>query len=235
MRIERIQAVPVRVPRAKPMRSAATERPLVASEFGIVRVAVAGGIEGIGEISMNLEPSGAAQCADVTRVLAPALVGKDARDIQGALVAMDSVLQGGEPAKAGVEIALFDALGKALGVPVYQLLGGRARESVAVRWGLGFGEPAAGVEEASSWVERGFRTLKVKIGRPGTGLDASMVAAVREAFGDSIQIVVDANAGYDSPGLAVKELARLEEFDLQLIEQPLAASGSRGWPRCADV
>jgi L-alanine-DL-glutamate epimerase-like enolase superfamily enzyme len=221
MTIESIVAIPVRVPRAKPMIAAGTAAPLVHSDFGIVRIRDSDGREGIGEVSMNLGRTGAIQCDEVNRILAPALLGCDGGDIRSALVRMDAVLDGSEPAKAGVEMALFDLLGKALGVPVYQLLGGRVRPSVPVRWGLGFGDPAAGVAELAHWIERGFHAIKLKIGRPGTDLDLEMVRSVREAYGDLITIMVDANTAYPTPLDALGELRRLEPYDLQLIEQPL--------------
>lgn len=221
MKIDSIVAVPVRVPRAKPMIAAGTVTPLAYSDFGIVRVRDADGREGIGEISMNLGRTGAILCDDVNGLIAPALAGHEARDIQGAVRLMNQALDGSEAAKAGVEMALFDLLGKELGVPVHQLLGGRVRESVRVRWGLGFGDPQAGVAELEHWVGRGFRAIKLKIGRPGTDLDVEMVRTVREAFGGEITIMVDANTAYSSPLGALRELRRLEPYDLQLIEQPL--------------
>lgn len=221
MKIESIVAVPIHVPRTKPMKSAGSSTSLSFSDFGVVRVRDEDGREGIGEISMNLGRTGAIQCADVNAIIAPALVGKDAFDIQGAVVAMDAVLTGSEPAKAGVEMALFDLLGKALEVPVYQLLGGRVRESARVRWGLGFGDLQAGLQELHSWVSKGFRAIKLKIGRPGTGLDLELVSAVRAEFAEEITIMVDANGGYRTPVEAIQELKRLEPFELQLVEQPL--------------
>jgi L-alanine-DL-glutamate epimerase-like enolase superfamily enzyme len=220
--IEFVEAIPVRVPRSKPMISAGTDRPLIASDFGIVRVRDSDGCEGVGEISMNGASSGALQCARVSRSLAPALVGRRAFDVRGAIAAMDEALRGFEPAKAGVEMALLDLVGKQRGVPLYELLGGRVRDCVTVRWGLGHGPPEAGVEELQVWLGTGIRTAKIKIGRPGADLDRDMVRSVRESVGPDIAIVVDANAGYASPAEAIHELARLAEYDLQLIEQPVA-------------
>jgi muconate cycloisomerase len=229
VRIAAVEATPVRVPRAKAMRSAGSAGvSLSASDFGIVRVRVDDGLEGIGEISMNLGRTGALQCADVTHVLAPALVGRDARDIRGCVAAMDRVLDGSEPAKAGVEMALFDLSGKALGVPVHRLLGGRVRETVPVRWGLGFGDREAGIAELRERVAAGFTAIKLKVGRPGTGEDEALVAAVRAEFGDAVTIMVDANAGYATPMQAVAELHRMEAHDLQLVEQPLARERLEG-------
>src|SRR5262249_26222074 len=69
--------------------------------------------------------------------------------------------------------------------------------------------------------ERGFTAIKLKVGRPGTGLDEEIVSKVREAFGERITIMVDANGGYATPGDAIRELRRREPYALQLIEQPL--------------
>ena len=66
-----------------------------------------------------------------------------------------------------------------------------------------------------------MRTIKVKIGRPGTGLDEEMVRAVRESVPAGVNVMVDANSGYRTPLQAVKEIERLEAYDLQLVEQPI--------------
>ncbi|MEA2408704.1 MAG: L-Ala-D/L-Glu epimerase [Thermoleophilaceae bacterium] len=222
MRITSIEAIPVRVPRAKPMLSAGTADPIVSSDFGIVRLRVDDGPEGLGEISMNGACNGAILCEAVVSTLAPALIGRDPRAVQLALAEMDRLLEGAEPAKAGIEMAMLDAVGKALGVPVYQLLGGRARQRIPVRWGLGFGDPGAGIAELRTRIDEGFRSVKLKVGRPDTDLDLEMVSAVREEFGASISLMVDANAGYVSVAQALRELGRLTPFDLELVEQPLA-------------
>jgi muconate cycloisomerase len=219
--IESIEAIPVRAQRTKPMISAGGHVPLRVSDFGIVRIRTSDGIEGVGEISMNGGRTGAIQCDDVNRILGPALVGEDPTQLRRHVVTMDLLLDGSEPAKAGVEMALLDITGKVHGLPAYELLGGRVREAVHLRWGLAFGPPEAGVEEAAAYLAKGFRTIKVKIGRPGTGLDAQMVAAVRLGLGDAANVMVDANSGYATPLQAIQELQRLEAYDLQLIEQPL--------------
>jgi L-alanine-DL-glutamate epimerase-like enolase superfamily enzyme len=227
VKIRSIEAIPVRAPRSKPM-VAASGPPLVVSDFGIVRVRTNEGLEGLGEISMNGGRTGAIQCDDVNRLIAPALVGSDARDIRGLIVAMDRVLDGSEPAKAGVEMALFDVVGRQLGVPVYQLLGGKVRERAPVCWGLGFGPTEPSAEEAASYVAQGFRTIKIKVGRPGTDLDVQMIAAVRERLGDGIDLKVDANTAYSSPMQAVQEIRRMEAYRLQLVEQPLKGDQLEG-------
>jgi muconate cycloisomerase len=233
--IASVEAIPVRAERTKPMISAGGGAPLRVSEFGIVRVRTSDGIEGIGEISMNGGRTGAIQCDDVTRIIAPALVGQDPTRLRALVALMDRLLDGSEPAKAGVEMALIDITGKVLGQPAHQVLGGAVRERVPIRWGLAFGPPDDGVREASEWVARGVRTIKIKVGRPGTGLDEEMVRTVREGLGQAVELMVDANSGYRTPQEAVAEIRQLEAYDLQLVEQPVSRRHLAGmaWVRRA--
>ena len=221
MRIVEIQAVPVSLPRSKPLVAAGTVTPLASSEFGIVRVLTDEGLVGLGEISMNGGFDGARMCPVVREVLGPALEGHDPREIRAASQRMDTLVDGLEPAKAGVEMALWDIAGKALGEPLHRLLGGRVREALPVRWGIGFGDPGAGADEALGKIAEGFSAIKLKIGRPGTGEDLTMVRVVREAVGDGAEIMVDANSAYRTVGEALRELRPLQDHHLQLVEQPL--------------
>jgi muconate cycloisomerase len=231
--ITSVEAIPVRVPRTKPMISAGGGAPLRVSDFGIVRIRTSDGIEGLGEISMNGGRTGAIQCHDVEQLIGPAIIGRDPTQLRDLALLMDRSLDGSEPAKAAVEMALIDITGKVRGLPAYELLGGRVRERVHVRWGLAFGDPDAGVAEAADYVSRGFRTIKIKIGRPGTGLDERMVRAIREGLGEQVSVMVDANSGYPTPQVAVQELRILERHRLQLVEQPVSRRHLEGmrWVR----
>jgi len=219
--ITSVEAIPIRAPRTKPMISAGGHGPLRVSDFGIVRIRTSDGIEGLGEISMNGGRTGAIQCDDVNRLIGPAIVGKDPTQLRSLVMLMDRTLDGTEPAKAGVEMALIDIIGKVRGLPAYDVLGGRVRDTAHIRWGLAFGDPDDGVTEVAEWIAKGVRTVKIKIGRPGTGLDEEMVRVVRAGVGDAINIMVDANSGYPTPMLAVQELRVLEQHRLQLVEQPV--------------
>jgi L-alanine-DL-glutamate epimerase-like enolase superfamily enzyme len=233
--IASVEAIPVRAERTKPMISAGGGAPLRVSDFGIVRVRTNDGIEGVGEISMNGGRTGAIQCHDVNRLIGPAIVGRDPTNLRSLVVLIDSLLDGSEPAKAGVEMALVDIMGKVHGLPAHAILGGAVRERVPIRWGLAFGPPDDGVREAAGWVAKGVRTIKIKIGRPGTGLDEAMLRAIREGLGPDIDVMVDANSGYRTPQEAIAEIRRLEAYDLQLVEQPVSRRHLAGmaWVRRA--
>jgi galactonate dehydratase len=145
--------------------------------------------------------------------LAPLLIGRDPRDIEQAVRVMHKhgfwrmgVI--GATAISGIEVALWDILGKELGVPVWRLLGGKTRERVPVYTHLGLGDmravyetmqPGALVDAALAVVEQGYRAVKVVFipythyTAPARAVDhvARLMRALREAVGDEVEIMVD--------------------------------------------
>ncbi len=224
MRITSIAAFPIRAARIAPM--VATQGMVSTSEFGIVQVDTDEGITGWGEISMSWGRLGSALCRDVESTLGPALLGSDPLDVAGCAQLMNESFRlpfdGGHAAKAALEMALLDITGKAHGIPLFRLLGGRARDAVPVAWPLPWGSVEETVDAAAAAVTQGFRTIKLKIGRPG-GLDLQVMGAVRAAVGGDIAIKVDANMAYRSANQALAALRPLEQHRLQLVEQPLPA------------
>jgi muconate cycloisomerase len=152
-------------------------------------------------------------------LLAPALVGRDPTNITAARAVMDRELKLNPFTKAAVEMALWDLAGKAAGMPVYRLLGGKARDCVPIKMVVG----AFDVEAAKALAERflawGVRCLKVKVGLDPAG-DVARVKAVRE-LAPNIPIGIDANCGW-SVTAARPTLQRLQEYDLLFDEQPIA-------------
>ncbi|MFN7920150.1 MAG: mandelate racemase/muconate lactonizing enzyme family protein [Bryobacteraceae bacterium] len=134
---------------------------------------------------------------------------------------------------SGLDIALWDALGRALGKPVCELLGKVHRTRVeaycTALYRKDWPDLAQGLaEEALGWKQRGYRHIKMKIGfDPET--DVRIVAAVRQAIG-SIALGVDSNCAYDA-GTAVALARRLEQFDLMWWEEPLLADDLAGYDR----
>ena len=143
---------------------------------------------------------------------------------------MDQVIKGHPYAKAAVDMACYDAAGKALGVSVAALLGGRLRDGIEVAHSLGIMSLERCYAEAEQAVAEGAGTIKCK-----TGLDperdVTIVRELRRLLGDNIKIRVDGNEAYASVHEAIEVTLRQEEYDLLLCEQPVA--GALGLSRVA--
>jgi muconate cycloisomerase len=137
-----------------------------------------------------------------------------------------NILPGNTAAKAAVDMALHDLSGRTLGVSATDLLGGPVRESVPVTMPIGVGDIPTTVRAAEAALERGIRTLKLKVG-PEPDEDIRRVRAVREAVGPSVAIRIDANQGYDPP-TAMSVVSRLAEIGIEYVEQPVAAWDLKG-------
>src|SRR5262245_33153282 len=97
---------------------------------------------------------------------------------------------------SGIDMAIWDARGKALGVPLYRLLGGARRAIPAYAGGvsLGYQEPSLLIEEAKKSIDQGYKAIKLRVG-DSPKRDAERVRAARKAFGDDLVILTDANIG----------------------------------------
>ena len=194
-------------------------------EFGLVRVSTDEGIAGLGEISIVFAPTGVELSRIAADVIAPHVIGANPFEIAAIHARMDEAIEGAEPAKAAIDIAVYDIVGKALDVPVYTLLGGRVREAIPLSHSIMFGSPEEMAELAGELKGRGFRTVKVKVGQD---VDEAAVRAIRETVGDDFTIRVDANAAWRTPKEALDTLNRIEPYRIELAEQPLAADDLDG-------
>ena len=135
-------------------------------------------------------------------------------------------------AACGVEIALWDLMGKAMDQPVCQILGGpRWTEIEAYASGLfkkeGEDHAASLAEEAKRYADMGFSAVKMKIGF-GREQDERIVESVRKAIGGDVKLAVDANCGYD-PATAIEVGRRIDPYDLLWYEEPIAAEDVAGY------
>jgi muconate cycloisomerase len=126
------------------------------------------------------------------------------------------------PAKAAIDMALYDIVGKVLGTPVYNLLGGRVRESTPLSMSIMIAPIDEMVAQARAAIERGFAGVKVKVGTDSI-YDIESVTAIRRALGRQAVIRVDANMGWHSTREALTQLEALAPFSIHSVEQPLPA------------
>lgn len=198
--------------------------------YVIVRVQTDAGIEGFGEATVLLQWGGDhgryfgesphATVHLVEDVLSPVLVGSDPYEIELAHQRMNAAVKGYPYAKSAIDSALLDIKGKAIGVPVYELLGGLARRAVPIAHSIGIIDLETICSEAQRAVEEGIGTIKLKIGLDPER-DVEAVRRVRKKVGDKVEIVLDANQGYSTPKLAIRTLKRIEESRIRYVEQPV--------------
>ncbi|AMS44524.1 MULTISPECIES: mandelate racemase/muconate lactonizing enzyme family protein [Aminobacter] len=152
--------------------------------------------------------------------LAPAVIGLELGNFAELHARMDAIIRGYPYSKAAVEFAAYDLAGRWLNVPVHTLLGGKARDKVAITHSIGLISIEEAKVEAAKLAAEGIKTIKVKIG-VDPARDVKMVAAVREAAGEAMEICVDANEGYKTPGEAVQTVRQMEKYRLKYVEQPV--------------
>ena len=198
--------------------------------YVIVRVHTDEGVDGLGESTVLKEWGGdhgryfgespELTVAIIDGVLGPALVGTDPFEIERAHREMDLAVKGYPYAKTALDEALHDIKGKALGVPVYELLGGLWRREIPIAHSLGWMEIDEALAEAKAAVDEGIRTIKIKVAR-SDDYDVTIVREVRGLVGEDVDIVVDANQGWPTPKHAIAVLRRMEEHRIRYAEQPV--------------
>ena len=225
MKISCVTATPVRVPRPQAFTSSLGRS--LDTENAVVQVQTDEGMTGIGEVCSIWDRKGRGQSEDINDLLAEALIGRDPFRISEITALMESLLHRSYPAKAGIEMALYDIVGKALNTPVYNLLGGLVRERVLLSHSLSMGTPNEVAAQALDLAKQGYKTLKSKIGMD-LQQDLKTVQAIRDRVGDGITLRVDANMGWSSAKEAVQCIKNLEQFNLELVEQPVHFSDLEG-------
>jgi D-galactarolactone cycloisomerase len=132
-------------------------------------------------------------------------------------------------AMSGIDIALWDIRGKAVGWPIYKLIGGSSRPIPAYAGGiaLGYQPPDDLVAEVGSFVLAGFKAVKLRIGDTPAN-DVARTQAVRNAFGDELDILADANASYDLAA-ARRAIPAFDECRLGWLEEPFPAHDDRAY------
>src|SRR5205823_5572907 len=224
MKITRVEPIPVSVPLKKGMTAKTAHGEHAASPYVLVKVHTDAGLVGLGEATISGLWSGETQAgtmAAIKEYIAPQLVGKDPRDVTAARRAMDFVIKLNPFTKAAVEMALWDIAGKAVGLPVYQLLGGKVRDRVRIKLVVWARDVPGSRAMAEQHLKLGVSCVKVKTGLdPET--DVARVRAVREVAGPNLPVTIDANCGW-TLAQARHCLRTLADLNLLLTEQPIPA------------
>jgi L-alanine-DL-glutamate epimerase-like enolase superfamily enzyme len=218
VKITQIEAIPFAIPYTKPLRFASGE--VRAAEHVLVRLHTDDGVVGIAEAPPRPFTYGETQAGIVTvikQIFAPLVVGMTLLDREAVQERLNRTVAN-HAAKSAIDIAMWDALGRTLNLPVTALLGGYT-DRLRVSHMLGFEEPAAMVAEAERMVDLyGIQTFKVKVGRRPVSLDTAVVRALRERFGGAVELYVDGNRGW-SPAEARQAMGEMADLDLLFAEE----------------
>ncbi len=221
VKITKVELIPVDIPRTKVLTLAhyGNLGQGGSFEFVLVRVHTDEGITGVGEVPPlpPLSPESQPVIIDVQKKwLVPSILGMDPFEIEDIWKKMDFIAPTYSMAKAAIDMALWDIMGKSLEMPVYRLLGGSKPEKIPNVGLIGIDEPEVVHEEASKFVENGYTGIRLKIA-PGNDVDC--VSAVRDAIGDKVDLRVDCNQGYKVAD-AVKMIRNIEPYGIEMVEQP---------------
>lgn len=232
--IERVDTTLVDLPTIRPHKLAM--HTMQSQTLVIIQVRCSDGTVGIGEsttiggLSYGYESPESIK-KNIDSYLAPALVGLDAGNVNAAMLRLDKISKGNTFAKSGLETALLDALGKRVGIPVSELLGGRVRDSLEVAWTLASGNTAMDIAEAEIMLEkRRHRIFKIKIGANPVDQDLKHVIAIKRELGDCASVRVDVNQYWDE-SQAIRACKILGDNGIDLIEQPISRINRSGQVR----
>lgn len=218
MKIVKVEAIPFAIPYVKPLQFASGE--VHTAEHVLVKVHTDDGVVGVGEAPPRPFTYGETQAgivAVIETIFAPQLIGLTLLDRERIQQRLQRTV-GNPTAKSAIDVALWDALGRTLNQSVTALLGGYT-DRLRVSHMLGFEEPAKMVAEAERMIEtHGIRTFKVKVGRQPYTLDTAVVRALRERFGNDIELYVDGNRGWSATE-ALQAMQEMADLSLSFAEE----------------
>lgn len=250
MRITNVDAQWLRYPIPEAKQHTSDFGRLTTFDMTLVRIDTDEGITGYGEAKAAVGSAGinAPVVAGINQELRPRLVGRDPRDISGL---WEQMYNGGRAhyavqygrsfpelgrrglhvsAMSGVDMALWDILGKSLNVPVYRLIGGKCREQIPGYASGGWADAQRiGAQLLETIKSGGFSAVKMRVGAMDGTVENSIarVRAAREAIGPGVRLMVDAHGTFD-PRAARRFCRGVEDCHLSWFEEPVSADDPRG-------
>jgi L-alanine-DL-glutamate epimerase-like enolase superfamily enzyme len=208
----------------------------------VVEITTQSGITGMGYLHLLNLPLQRTIGACIAEAMAPRIIGRDASAIEAIWRDLwRATLTGGRGgvammAQSAIDIALWDILGKAAGLPLHRLWG-HYRSEIPI-YGSGCFRGARGdgmIAKAKHYIEQGYRAIKMQVAHIGyLNTDLDNVRRMREAVGPDIDIMIDVNMGW-SADIAITMGRKFEEYDIYWLEEPVLADDYAGYLRCAEA
>ena len=224
MRIQNIEVGIIEVPLRKPFKTAL--RRVDSVRDIVVRITTDTGHVGYGEAAPTAvitgDTLGSIRCA-IEDYIKPKLIGLEISNMEEIMERIDNSIVKNTSAKAAVDIGIYDLFGQMNKSPLYKLLGGYKNE-IITDLTISVNSPEEMAEDSISAIERGYKTLKIKVGED-TKMDMKRIQAIRDAVGYDVELRLDANQGWE-PKEAIILLRKMEDkgFNIELVEQPVRAN-----------
>lgn len=227
--IESVSVCIARVPLANPVTF--STRQVKAREYCLVRVRSTDGQEGLG-YCYAVNSAGRLLSVAVTDLLAPRLVGQESLRVEGLWneLYQEALLLGRAGgvmrALSAIDTALWDLNARSAGVPLYQYLGATVKDRVPAYASGGYYQPGKTPDklaaEMAQHVKEGFRAVKMKVGLESVAGERKRIAAVREAIGDDVRLMLDANNAWRDLPTALEYMRAFEPYHPFWIEEPFS-------------
>ena len=235
MKIKSIEPFAVSLPMKKPVTMAGET--VARAENVFVRVETDSGLAGWGEAASAPTMTGETTASMMAAIIhmRPRLIGRAADDFPALSAVMNDAMYGNSGAKAAVDIASHDAVGRAGGQPLYALFGGSRRSRIPVLAVIGSTDRAADMREARERWAAGYRAFKIKVGLASPEDDAARtheVCRLLKSQGEPCLVSADANQGF-AVDEALRYVAGLADCGLDFFEQPVRAENLDGMARIA--
>lgn len=228
-------AFALKIPLIKPMLMAGVH--ITHAETLIVRLETYDGHVGWGE--NTAAPSHGGQTLEdmseaFNQSIKDSLIGIDSQGLSAISTVLSHKFPKGSGAIAAIDMALYDLVGKQLGVAAYTLMGGKRRDCVPPLWLIGTKSVETDITEAKKCQALGYQFFKLKLGVKSVKEDIQSALGIRQTLGKDIQICADANMGYSTED-AVNFLEGTREAKLSFLEQPLAKDNLVGLKRICEL
>ena len=196
----------------------------ISSKNIIIKITTSDGVTGIGEACPVPGMSGETDvsiCKVIKQYFEPALIGKNPLDFAVLTNQLEKLLGGNVVAKAGINIALYDLVGKMLNVPIYTLLGGKFRDYIDINGSVGMGTAAEMLATSEEQMaESGAHYLKLYCGRDNINKDVKKLKEIIKGIDGRAEVFLDVNQQWSTKE-AIRAIRMLEEdVEILLVEQP---------------
>jgi o-succinylbenzoate synthase len=235
MRITEIETKRLAVPLKKPFKTAL--RTVYTAESVVLRISCDNGLEGWGEAPPTMAITGESleSIEAFIQTVKPRLIGQNPLQYERVFPLLQQAAVGNNSAKAAVDMALYDLIGRSCKLPLYQLLGGY-RDQIETDYTVSVNSPEEMGEDAAHYVKSGFTVLKIKVGIDDIHKDLERVREIRNRIGYDIKLRLDANQGWEAKS-AIRAIHKMEDsgLDIELVEQPVKAHDIVGLKKVTDA